>query len=139
MVWGERIAGVGEYQGVVERKSSIQEAFRAKAKRAKCLSESVAAQDWSGVGLVLDHLLWAIAQVGGPWRLPRAPVLWSALQVLSKPDQPAFLKEINQVVDCFVACGGFLCNELPHRRLVEIEQICQEIVWALRDQVMGFQ
>ena len=71
--------------------------------------------------MLLDHLLWAIAQLGAQDVSKQLPNLWLPFQMLSKSNQSTFLKEIYQIIDCRVAHGGFLGNELSHYHRAEIE------------------
>jgi hypothetical protein len=55
--WGGFFERLGSYQGEVTEKRTIQEAFRKKVKEADRSAASVAGQDWSGVDLILNHIV----------------------------------------------------------------------------------
>ena len=55
--WRGYLPGVRAYQGEVAEKSAIQDAFRAKVELAARNAGAVVGQDWSGIDLVLDHIV----------------------------------------------------------------------------------
>jgi len=58
--WRGYVAGMKAYQGEVADKADIHEAYRAKVERAIADPSVIAAQDWSGIDLVLDCILGSL-------------------------------------------------------------------------------
>jgi len=58
--WGGYLAGVSAYQGEVAGKRAIQQRFRAKVEQARDARGSLGSWDWSGIDLLLDHVLASI-------------------------------------------------------------------------------
>ncbi len=57
VVWGGYVRSMAAYQGEVSDKDAIHALFREKVALAKRAPEVMATQDWSGLDLVLDHLI----------------------------------------------------------------------------------
>ncbi len=57
VVWGGYVSRLGAYQGEISDKDRVQERFREKVAAAKLRPEAMLDQDWSGLDLVLDHLV----------------------------------------------------------------------------------
>lgn len=64
--WSSYIKAVRTYQGAVGDKKGIQERWRAKVKAADEDPSVIGSQDWSGIDLLLDHLVEAIKGVRHP-------------------------------------------------------------------------
>ncbi len=58
--WSNYVKHVGAYQGAVREKEGIQDRWRAKVAAAERDPAVVVTQDWSGIDLLLDHLIDAI-------------------------------------------------------------------------------
>jgi hypothetical protein len=58
--WSSYIKPVEAYQGSVREKKGIQDRWWAKVAAAEKDPTLVEAQDWSGIDLLLDHLIDAI-------------------------------------------------------------------------------
>jgi len=58
--WTGFVEGVNAYQGVVDGKNAIQDAFLAKLALAQKDPGQMAAQDWTGIDLVLDHIISSV-------------------------------------------------------------------------------
>ncbi|MER7008872.1 HEPN/Toprim-associated domain-containing protein [Dactylosporangium sp. NPDC000555] len=59
--WKGYMGKVKSYQGEVVDKSAVQRAFREKLQAAQANSNLIETQDWSGIELILDHL---VSQLG---------------------------------------------------------------------------
>ncbi len=57
VVWGGYVRSLGAYQGEVSSKDEIHALFRDKVTAATRQPELMGSQDWSGLDLVLDHVL----------------------------------------------------------------------------------
>lgn len=66
VVWGGYVNRLRAYQGEISNKYRIQDRFREKVAAAKSHPEVMADQDWSGLDLVIDHLVDLVRQL----RLP---------------------------------------------------------------------
>jgi hypothetical protein len=54
--WGSVVPALGQRQGAIERKRTIQEAFRAKLASARADPAVSSRQDWSGMKAILDEI-----------------------------------------------------------------------------------
>jgi hypothetical protein len=61
VVWGGYVRRLSAYQGEVDDKDAIQTAFRTKVATAVADPAAMAEQDWTGLDLVLDHLIELIS------------------------------------------------------------------------------
>lgn len=57
VVWGGYVSRLRAYQGAISGKDRVQERFREKVAAATLRPEVMVDQDWSGLDLVLDHLI----------------------------------------------------------------------------------
>lgn len=57
VAWGGYVSRLSAYQGEISDKDRVQERFRMKVAAAKLRPEVMVKQDWSGLDLVLDHLV----------------------------------------------------------------------------------
>ena len=66
VVWGGYVSRLRAYQGEISDKDRVQERFRNKVAAAKVRPEVMIDQDWSGLDLVLDHLVDLVRQTTLP-------------------------------------------------------------------------
>jgi hypothetical protein len=57
VVWGGYVRSMAAYQGEVSDKEAIHALYREKVALANRAPEAMATQDWSGLDLLLDHLI----------------------------------------------------------------------------------
>jgi hypothetical protein len=63
VIWGGYVQSMRAYQGEVSEKNIIHERFEQKVRQAGQMPEEMENQDWSGLDLVLDHLMDEIRDV----------------------------------------------------------------------------
>ena len=66
VVWGGYVSRQRVYQGEISNKDSVQERFREKVAAARLRPEVMADQDWSGLDLVLDHIVNLVRHITLP-------------------------------------------------------------------------
>lgn len=57
VIWGGYFKRLGAYQGEISDKDTIQERFRRKVADALANPDLLTSQDWTGLDLVLDHIV----------------------------------------------------------------------------------
>lgn len=63
IVWNSFFKKASVYQGTIDEKDEVQRLWRKKVELAERRPSAVESQDWSGLDLVLDHLLVTIQSV----------------------------------------------------------------------------
>ena len=66
VVWGGYVSRLRAYQGEISDKDRVQERFREKVAAAKLRPEVMDDQDWSGLDLVLDHIVDLVRHITLP-------------------------------------------------------------------------